>query len=89
MNPSPFSSNLFWDCNIDDIELQKNKRYVIERVLTRGQWKDFQTLLRIYPRNEIIASAKDSKELDPKTAHFCSWYFQIPLTDLHVSTYYR
>lgn len=89
MTTFPFPKNLFWDCNIADIELRKNKRYVIERVLTRGQRNDFETLLSLYPREEIVASIRKSRELDPKTAHFCSWYFNIPLTDLHVSSFYR
>lgn len=85
----PFSKNLFWDCDIADIELQKNKRYVIERVLTRAQRSDFDTLVSLYSREEIIASAKKSRELDPKTAHFCSWYFNIPITELHVASFFR
>ena len=89
MEPFPFSKNLFWHCDIADIDLQKNKRYVIERVLTRGQMKDFETLLRLYPRDQIIDSVKRAKELDSKTVHFCSWYFNIPLTELHVSSFYR
>ena len=88
MKTFPFSKNLFWDCDITDIDLDHNKRYVIERVLTRGFRNDFETLLSLYHHEEIIDSEKKSKELDAKTAHFCSWYFNIPLTELHVSSFY-
>ena len=88
MNPFPFSRNLFWDCDIADIDLQTNKRYVIERVLTRGRRSDFEILIDLYSRDEIITSVKKSKELDPKTAHFCSWYFNISPAELHASSFY-
>jgi hypothetical protein len=89
MNSFPFSKNLFWDCEIPDIDLRKNRRYIIERVLTRGQWSDFNALLKMYNVNEIKSAIIKSKELDPKTAHFCSWYFNIPESEIHVSSFYR
>jgi len=30
----PFNQHLFWDTPIEQIDLRKNQRYVIERVLT-------------------------------------------------------
>ena len=89
MNAFPFSQNLFWDSNLTDIDLKKNKNYVIERVLIRGQLSDFETLLTLYAREEIIGGITKSRELDPKTAHFCCWYFNIPPAKLHVSSFYR
>ncbi len=89
MNALPFSQNLFWDSKLSDIDLEKNKHYIIERVITRGQLSDFETLLALYPREEIIGGITKSRELDHKTAHFCSWYFEIPPSKLHVSSFYR
>ncbi len=85
----PFSQNLFWDCHLEDIDLEKNKNYIIGRVLTRGQRKDFDTLITLYSSEEIVAGITKSKELDSKTAHFCCWYFKIPSTQLHVSSFYH
>ncbi|MFN7491747.1 MAG: DUF6922 domain-containing protein [Cyclobacteriaceae bacterium] len=89
MDKFPFSQNLFWDVDIRDVDLQKHKRYVIERVLTRGRMEDFEKLLTLYNKAEIITEVKKSKELDPKTRHFCSWYFQIPQNELHASSFYH
>ncbi len=85
----PFSQYLFWDVAIEKIDLHKNKRYVVERVLTRGLLEDFYTLLQIYSIDEIIEALKKSKELDSKTVHFCSYYFNIPKSEMHVSSFYR
>ncbi|MBP9213810.1 MAG: hypothetical protein KBF36_04620 [Chitinophagaceae bacterium] len=85
----PFSQYLFWDAAIEKIDVQKNKRYIIERVLTRGFLEDFYTLLQIYSTEEIVETLKKSKELDSKTIHFCSYYFNIPKSEMHVSSFYR
>lgn len=85
----PFNKSLFWDCNICDIDLKQNSRYVIERVLTRGFTEDFYLLLKIYSPEEIKTAILKSKELDRKTVHFCSWFFNIPQSEMHVSSFYH
>ena len=85
----PFSRKLFWDYPIENIDLKKHKRYIIERVLTRGFTDDFYMLLKIYTRKEITEALRKSKELDPKTIHFCSWYFNLPKKEMHVSSFYH
>jgi hypothetical protein len=45
-------------CGIEKIDVQKNKRYIIERVLTRGFLEDFYTLLQIYSTEEIVETLK-------------------------------
>lgn len=89
MNTFPFSKNLFWDVSPETIDLTTHKRFVIERVLTRGNLVDFELLLKLYSNDEIRFGIKKSKELDPKTKHFCSWYFEIPLNEIHASSFYR
>lgn len=85
----PFSRYLFWDADLEKIDLKKNARYVIERVLTRGFTQDFYMLLKIYSLEEIKAALRKSKELDPKTVNFCSTYFNIPKSEMNVSSFYR
>lgn len=88
MDSFPFSAYLFWDAELKTIDLEKNKAYVVERVITRGQLSDFHKLLTIYSRRDIVEALSLARQLDPKTAHFCSWYFNIPTTQLHVSSFY-
>jgi hypothetical protein len=87
-NQFPFSKYLFWDSVPEDIDVSKNKRYVIERVLTRGSLEDFYMLLKMYSHDEIQEALKKSKELDPKTVNFCSLYFNLPKSEMHVSSFY-
>lgn len=85
----PFSEKLFWDSPIENIDIKKNQRYVIERVLTRGFTDDFYMLQKIYSTEEIKDALRNSKELDPKTVHFSSWYFKLPKNEMHVSSFYH
>jgi hypothetical protein len=85
----PFSKNLFWDVASESIDLTNHKRFVIERVLVRGNLIDFEKLIQIYSKDEIREAVRKSKELDPKTQHFCSWYFEIPAEELYASSFYR
>jgi len=78
----------FWDAEIGSIDLTANARYVIERVLTRGTLEDFYLLVDIYTQDQIRNALRKSKELDPKTVHFCSRYFNIPQSEMHVSSFY-
>ncbi len=84
----PFSKYLFWDTPIGNIDIKKNYRYIIERVLTRGQLKDFYLLTRMYTSDEIKKALYKSREMDAKTANFCSLYFDIPINKIHVSPFY-
>lgn len=37
--------NLFWDVDVQTIDLQKHKASVIERIVTRGRWEELKELL--------------------------------------------
>lgn len=84
----PFPQNLMWDYPLENIDVKKHQRYIIERVMTRGKLEDFYIILTIYNTNEIIAALQKSKELDKKTANFCERYFDLPIKSLHVSSFY-
>lgn len=88
MDQFPFSKNLFWDTDIRSINLKKHRRYIIERVLTRGSKKDFETLLSLYSKKVISFALRMSTELDPQTRQFCSKYFNIPIEEMYVSEYH-
>lgn len=83
----PFSQQLFWDSPIHTIDMETHKNYIIEHVITRGLLADFYLLLKIYTCDEITTALKKSKSLDRKTVQFCSDYFNIPLSELHASSF--
>lgn len=73
--------SLFWDHDFNKIDLQKHKEIVIERVTTRGLWKEFQDILTYYGENELIAVLKEVRYLDKKTLSYVAVRFNVPLSD--------
>ena len=72
------NEHLFWDVDTTSVDLDGHARFIIERVVTRGNIDDWRALLTFYGetriRNEIVAI----RSLDPKTLNYLSVYFDIP-----------
>ncbi len=59
--------SLFWDVDPDTIDLEKNARYVIERVLDFGRDDEVRWMYRLYPHTRIREVIDNPRMLDPKT----------------------
>jgi hypothetical protein len=88
MQPLPFSKNLFWDVDTQKIDIEKNKNFIIERVLVRGGMSDVKKIFSIYGNDKIVSAIKESKNLDKVTHNFCSSYFNIPKHLMHAPSEY-
>lgn len=77
---SKFSKTLFWDTDIQSINPEKHAPYIVERVMTRGTLEDFQHLKAYYGKALIGQIVQQLRSLDIRTLHFCSAYFDIPIT---------
>lgn len=74
------SRGIFWDTNYDAIDWDKNRRYVIERVVTYGNMSDWNAIRKYYGWERIRDEMLQSRDLDPKTLSFLSCIFEIPKT---------
>ena len=72
--------SLFWDVDVQTIDLVKHKASVIERILTRGHLDEFQAMMRFYGRNTVKRSILNARWLDKTTLAFCSTIFDVPET---------
>ena len=72
-----FRRSLFWDVPADALDLDKNRRLILERVFSRGNIEEFQSVNQYYTRDEIRESVKKIGYLDNKTLHFISKIYQI------------
>lgn len=78
---SHLSPALFWDCNPETINPEKNAPFIVERVLTMGNWTEFKAILEYYGRSRLKDIVSNLRDLDIRTIHFCSIYFKVPLND--------
>jgi hypothetical protein len=72
---------LFWDVDVQTIDLQKHKASIIERIVTRGHWEEFKQMLQFYGKSTVLEVVLNARWLDKRTLAFCSAIFQTPITE--------
>ncbi|MHB8482304.1 MAG: DUF6922 domain-containing protein [Nitrospiria bacterium] len=61
---------LFWDADPESIDLKKNARYIIERVLELGGLDTLQWIQRLYPTSLIVETLETSRKITPRSRNF-------------------
>ena len=64
------SKTLFWDVDRETIDDEKHRRFIIERVLTRGSFKDWCLTRNRYTVETMVSEAKQMRYLDDVTLSF-------------------
>jgi hypothetical protein len=73
--------SLFWDINVDTIDMQKHRASVIERITSRGRLDEFRAMLRYYGKETVKNTLLNTRYLDKVTLYFCSAIFDVPVTE--------
>jgi len=68
----------FWDTDVNKLSIEKNRNYIIERLLELGDIKELKWLNETYPKEDIIDTLKSSTRISPKTGNFFALYYQVP-----------
>jgi len=67
--------SLFWD--VKDVDTEKNKNFIIERILSFGDSDDFFWALDLYGQEELRKVLLNSRRLDKKSTNFWGNYFNL------------
>ena len=59
-----FSTHIFWDVAVNEIDLENHALFVFERVMRYGQIKDWILLKKIYGLSKIKRLAIEVRDLD-------------------------
>ena len=70
MSGNDFSENLFWDADPADLDFDRNRRYVVQRVLERGTVSDLGKIFRLYGIPGVVEIAKTLRALEPRALSF-------------------
>ena len=65
-----FSPNLFWDADPADLDFSKHRKYVVQRVLERGTLDDMRHMFSMYGFDNVVATSKTLRSLDPVSFSF-------------------
>lgn len=69
--------SLFWDVDRESIDPERNRRFIIERVLARGDEDDFRWAQKVYGNDVLKETLLKAKTLDQKSLSFWCFYFNI------------
>jgi hypothetical protein len=83
---SKLSPTLFWDVDISTLDAEKHASYIVERVLSRGKMEDFKLTKAYYGKPKIKRISKKLRYMDDRVLHFCSIYFNVPISDFRCYT---
>lgn len=72
------SSSLFWDVDISEIDDEKNKRFIIQRVLERGTHNDWILINKRYSLQGIVQEAMQMRSLEPKALSYIAIMGNVP-----------
>jgi hypothetical protein len=76
-----FSQNLFWDVDINTLDIDLHSKFILERVLQYGDLDDWRKVKNYYPVDDIKTMALDIRTIDPKSLNFIAAYLNIPITE--------
>jgi hypothetical protein len=78
--------SLFWDTDVNTIDLEIHKSAIIQRVVLRGSFEEFKQIIAFYGKDQCKEILLNSRWLDPKTLAFCSLIFDAPLNQFRCYT---
>ena len=64
--------DIFWDTEPDRLDLQKNKDYIVERILELGDDKAVCWLFSKYSRSEVKEVLSRSRKISRKSSQYWS-----------------
>jgi hypothetical protein len=68
---------LFWDTVLENIHINRNARYIIERVLEFGDLDAVEWLQKVYPVRKIADVLNLSKNVTEKSKNFWTIWFGV------------
>jgi len=66
--------------NVNNLDQQKNKTIIIERVFNRGDINDIKTIIKLYGIDTVKKELIKAGFLDKKTLNWASSFLNIPKT---------
>jgi hypothetical protein len=72
----------FWDTPLENISMEKHHRFIIERLLEKGDFDELIWVNKNFTKKQIIETLQTSTKISEKTGNFFSMYYNIPKKDM-------
>ncbi|GAB6391467.1 MAG: hypothetical protein MdMp014T_0840 [Treponematales bacterium] len=67
-----FSKNLFWDIDLETLDMEKHAAYIVERVLDDGRMEDWLFIRHYYGLERLKKVAQTIRSMSSKALSFIS-----------------
>ena len=74
---------LFWDTDPSTLDLERHRKYVIERVLEFGNDAAYRWLLATFSQEDIVAVVKTSSRISRRTAVMMANFYGLSKGEVH------
>ncbi len=71
------SKRVFWDVDFDSLDYEKDKLFIIDKVMNYGLWDDFLAVLRYYGKEIIKKEIVKSPYLKKDILNFLCFYLDL------------
>lgn len=86
MSAKDFSPHLFWDVDVETVDLEEHKVYVIRRAMEYGVMNDWELLKTRYSMDEIKNAIITARSMDPKVVSFVATLTNSPVKSFRCYT---
>ncbi len=80
------SSRPFWDINMEELDPEKHKEFIIRRVFERGKWLDIKKIIQYYSYGGVRETLKYLEAMSEKGLNLASVVFNLPKNEFKCST---
>jgi hypothetical protein len=74
MKPKIINPALLWEYDLDTFNYDKSYKIVIERVLERGNLKEWKEMVNYYPKEKILETIAWSAQLEQRDKDFSRFF---------------
>lgn len=69
---------LFWDADIQALDMWKNRAFIISRLLSKGGMPGYLWVTGHYPEADIVEAVIRRRDMDPIMRNFMAERYRIP-----------
>ncbi len=80
------SGHLFWDTPVENVDVERHRRWLVNRVLEKGTWQDWNRLLQLYGKEGVRDAVKSMRSLEKKAFRFACAVLDIEPSDCRCFT---
>ena len=69
---------IFWDTDVEQLDPEKNKPFIIARMLEKGGMRGMIWVEAVYPPEDIVDAVCHRRDLSPVVRNYCMGRYRIP-----------